>query len=104
MAQYLLLFHGQQLPKDKIRKMERVAQLNRAGREISNVLLEGGNPTNGGLKVTLDSTKPLQDKPVTSYWVIEAQDRDQAVELSRSAPLYEEGNAELYEIVTEEWL
>ncbi|HSX46329.1 MAG TPA: hypothetical protein VLG27_05020 [Candidatus Saccharimonadia bacterium] len=89
------------MPKDKLRKMERLSELNRAGREISNVLLEGGNPTNDGLKVTLDATKPLHGKSVTSYWVIEAQDKAEAVELSRSAPLYEGGAAELYEIVTE---
>lgn len=102
MSQYLLLFHGQRLPKNKIGRMERMAELDRAGCEISNVLLEGGNPTNDGMKITLDSTKPLHGDPVTSYWVIEASNKKEAVELSRSAPLHEEGMAELYEIVTED--
>lgn len=103
MAQYLLLYHGRQMPRNKIGQIEYIAKLDQWSREISNSVLDGGSPTYDGAKITLGAIKPLQKKPVTSYAILEANSLEEAVELSRGAPpLNEGGSAELYEIVGEE--
>jgi hypothetical protein len=103
MAAFLVLYHCAQAADNDIDNMENEAELSRWLREISNSVLDGGSQTTDGMKVTLDNSEPLSDtQKIKNYLILEARNKDEALELSRSAPsLYEGGSAEVYEIATE---
>jgi hypothetical protein len=103
MAAFLVLYHGTQIAQTQTDDMEDEAELSRWLREISNSVLDGGSQTTDGMKVTLDDSEPLTDtQKIKNYLILEARNKDEALELSRSAPsLYGGGSAEVYEIATE---
>lgn len=103
MAQYLLLYHDPKPVKSKFDLIEKVAKKDLYTREISNAVLDGGNPTVDGKVITLTDIKPLTKGKVTDYCIIEARDPDEAIEMARGAPsLSEGGTAEVYQLATEE--
>ncbi len=100
MAAFLVLYHDNQLINDNTENSENELKLSRWLREISNSVLDGGSQTIDGMKVTRDDAEPMPGKQrVNNYLILEAENKDVALELSRSAPtLYEGGSAEVYEI------
>jgi hypothetical protein len=100
MAAFLVLYHCPTQTISKTDKMDDDAELSRWIREISNSVLDGGSQMFDGTKITLNDAEPLSDKSrVNNYLILEASNKAEALELSRSAPsLYDGGSAEVYEI------
>ena len=89
MAQYLLLYHG----KNQREMWDSFA------REISNALMRG-RPLIKARTVTQEKVLEEDDEDITGFTVVEAEDLDEAVELSRGAPeLRQGGHADVYCIV-----
>jgi hypothetical protein len=89
MSQYLLLYHGKNQQED----------WDSFAHEISNALVRG-RPLQKAKSVTQDDVIEEDGKDVTGFTVVEAEDVDEAIELSRGAPeLNEGGHADVYKIV-----
>ena len=89
MAQYLLLYHG----KNQKDSWDSFA------REISNALVRG-RPLKKAKTITQDKIIEEDGEGVTGFTVVEADDVDEAIELSRGAPeLNQGGRADIYRIV-----
>jgi hypothetical protein len=102
MAAFLVLYHCTSSAGSKTDEMDNEAELSRWVREISNSVLDGGSQTTDGIEVTLDEARPVPaEDRVKNYLILEASNKEEALELSRSAPtLYEGGTAEVYELAT----
>jgi hypothetical protein len=89
MAQYLLLYHG----KNQKDLWDGFA------REISNALVRG-RPLVKAKSVTQDDVVAEDGEDITGFTVVEAEDVNEAVELSRGAPeMNRGGRADVYKIV-----
>ena len=100
MAQYLLLYHCKALSKDKRKLKARKDSWDNFISEISNTVLGGGKPLVKAKTVTEDKEVGNGDCDITGFTVVEAEDLDEAVELSRSAPdLNQGGRADVFQIV-----
>ena len=55
---------------------------------IAGSILEMGNPFNGGTLVTADSSSviPPENKPISGYTVIKAEDLDAAIAIAKTCP------------------
>jgi hypothetical protein len=94
MGYYLLLyFDGHQ--------NARAPQWEEWDQEISNSLVDGGSAGHDMRVVTQEDAHEVDDKEITGYRVIKAENFDEAVEISKGAPpLYKGGRAEVYSVQT----
>lgn len=100
MAAFLVLYRGAEKSKSNVGRLIHQSEFSRWNREISNAVLDSGNSIDAGKKITLEEIEPLPDhKLVTNWLILEANNEDEAVELSRGAPLLNNGgSAEVFEI------
>lgn len=100
MSVYLVLYHSNQNDKkSSFDRMQIEEQFSMYNREISNAVLDGGSPILYGREITQNGAEPVGDKHISRYLMIEAEDFDEAIELSKGAPLLRQGGrAEIYEI------
>lgn len=67
--------------------------------ELGEKLMDPGNPLTGGQAVHKGGVMAVKDMPATGYSIVNAKDRDEAVDMAKGCPLvnYEGGAVCVYE-------
>jgi hypothetical protein len=100
MSVYLVLYHDDDIDhKTTFDRMKLEEQFSMYNREISNSVIDGGSPILESKAITADGPCALTDDHISRYLMIEAEDIDEAIELSKGAPMLRRGGrAEVLEI------
>lgn len=91
MTNYLLLYYGRPLPGGESERREIMASWDQWMREVSNALIDAGGPATRSRSIHDRNDTAVAGAPVTGYSLIEAESMDEAVELSKGAPILAEG-------------
>jgi hypothetical protein len=102
MASFLVLYHKADPPTGESVISEH-AELSKWLSQVSNSVLDSGKQISKGMIVTDSGIKTLPpNDAVNNYVILQARNKDEALELTRTAPsIYEGGCAEVYEISEE---
>jgi len=67
--------------------------------KLGDKLMDPGNPMAGGQAVHQGGVMAVKDMPVTGYSIVDARDKDEAVELAKDCPLvgFKDGAVCVYE-------
>ena len=91
MSVYLVLYHTDDSQQSEWDRMEQEDQFSLYNREISNAVLDGGSRIISGKEITKEGACHTSDSHISRYLMLEAQDIDEAIELSKGAPLLRQG-------------
>lgn len=98
MSVYLVLYHCDNQKKSRFDELELEEECSMYNREISNAVIDGGSAILDGKEITFNGASALSNN-FSRYFMIEAQNLDEAIELSQNAPLLRRGGrAEVLEI------
>jgi len=100
MTKYLFVYYGGNAPASKAEADKVMANWMKWFGSMGKAVVDAGNPTQPGKKVSSKGLSAIGRNPVTGYTIVSADSMDKALAMAKGSPqLASDGQIAVYEIV-----